>query len=363
MITEKDLRNVLTSFGFAENSGVYENSYSSGASIEVDFNKKKISYAPLDDDFTEGKFPTKDNPAKGFIIHRDTTLNFNHKENFVCLVCVHLLLYKGYEAKHIVFEPAFKVGHVNKPSYGDILVFDKEYNPLVLIENKNFGTEFSNEWNLMQKDGGQLFSYLGPLVNELGLCDSLVLFAADYDSNELILKSHIITLKDNGKRIAELENPKTFADAQGKYFDVWKETYNNSFETKGVFEKDIAPYTIGKQKYTIDDLKGLSHAEIKPIYHEFATILRNNAITDFEHSFYILIDLFLCKITDELNNPTDLQFYYKGVTRDTPKEYCSRLLKLYQQGKKQLFDVEVINKDEDDIKQIFESNRKIIRCM
>lgn len=58
---------------------------------------------------------------------------------------------KGYEAKHIVFEPAFKVGHVNKPSYGDILVFDKEYNPLVLIENKTFGTEFSKEWNLMQK--------------------------------------------------------------------------------------------------------------------------------------------------------------------------------------------------------------------
>ena len=97
----------------------------------------------------------------------------------------------------------------------------------------------------------------------------------------------------------------------------------------------------------------MSHAEIRPIYHEFATILRNHAITDFEHSFYILIDLFLCKITDERNNPDDLQFYYKGVARDTPKEYCNRLLKLYQLGKQQLFNVEVINKDEEDIKQIF----------
>ena len=97
----------------------------------------------------------------------------------------------------------------------------------------------------------------------------------------------------------------------------------------------------------------MSHAEIRPIYHEFATILRNHAITDFEHSFYILIDLFLCKITDELNNPEDLQFYYKGIARDTPKEYCNRLLKLYQLGKQQLFNVEVVNKDEEDIRQIF----------
>lgn len=360
MITINELRNVLKSFGFKEKEDKFTNTYISGASIEVDFRKKKIAYVPVDEDFKEGVFPTKQKPANGFVIHRDTTLNFSANENFVCLICVHLLLKKGYDAKHIVFEPAFKVGHVNKPSYGDILVFDKEYSPLVLIENKTFGTEFSKEWNMMQKDGGQLFSYLGPLVNEMGLCENLALFAADFDDKDIISKSHIITLKDNEKRIAELENSKTFADAKGKYFEVWNETYGKSFETKGLFEDDIAPYTIGKLKYTLADLKRLSHAEIRPIYHEFATILRNNAITDFEHSFYILIDLFLCKITDELNNPDDLQFYYKGITRDTPKEYCNRLLKLYQQGKKQLFDVDVVNKDEEDIKQIFENTNRSI---
>ncbi len=266
---------------------------------------------------------------------------------------------KGYQAKHIVFEPAFKVGHNNKPSYGDILVFDKEYKPLVLIENKTYGTEFSKEWNNMQKDGGQLFSYLGPLVNELGPCENLVLMAADFE-DAVILKNHIITLKDNEKCIADLNNAKTFTNAQGKYFDVWDETYGKSFETKGLFEDDIEAYSIGKEKYTINDLKELSHAEIKPIYHEFATFLRNHAITDFEHSFYILIDLFLCKITDERNNPNDLQFYYKGITRDTPKEYCARLLKLYQQGKQDLFNVKVVNKDENDIRQIFEDTNRSI---
>lgn len=131
------------------------------------------------------------------------------------------------------------------------------------------------------------------------------------------------------------------------------------FETKGLFEKDIDLYTIGKQKYTIKDLTGLTHAEIKPIYNEFATILRGHAITDFEHSFYILVDLFLCKITDEMNNPDDLQFHYKGITRDTPKEYCSRLLKLYQQGKERLFHINVVNKDDADIRQIFEDNNRV----
>lgn len=360
MITKDNIAALLKhpSFGFTKSGNTYKRKYTKGASIEVNIDNQKITYAPVDTGFKEGEFPTRDKPAKGFVIHRDTTLNFSANENFVCLVCVHLLLQKGYEPRHIVFEPAFKVGHVNKPSYGDILVFDKEYSPLVLIENKTFGTEFSKEWNLMQKDGGQLFSYLGPLVNVMGLCQNLALFAADFAESDVILKNHIITLKDNEKRLKELKNAKSFADAQGKYFEVWDQTYGKSFETKGIFEDDIAAYSIGKLKYTIKDLKGLSHAEIRPIYHEFATILRNHAITDFEHSFYILIDLFLCKITDERNNPDDLQFYYKGITRDTPKEYCNRLLKLYQMGKQQLFNVEVVNKEEEDIRQIFDDTNR-----
>ncbi len=357
MITQDNLAELLRYLEFKEKDYIFKREYKNGTSIEVNFNTQEINYAPLDATFKEGEFPSKDKPAKGFVIHRKTTLNFSAKENFVCLVCVHLLLKKGYAPKHIVFEPAFKAGHVNKPSFGDILVFDKEYKPLVLIENKTYGSEFSKEWNNMLKDGGQLFSYLGGMSQTTGYSDNLVLYAADFDE-KLVQKSHIITLKDNEKRLKELDNPKTFQDAKDKLFDVWSETYAKSFETKGLFEDDVEPYSIGKLKYTINDIEGLSHAEIRPIYHEFATILRNHAITDFEHSFYILVDLFLCKITDERNNPDDLKFRYKGITRDTPKEYCARLLDLYQQGKKQLFDVDVINKNESDISQIFEEKQR-----
>ncbi len=352
MITKDNLAELLRYFEFSEKNNIFKKDYPQGASIEVNFNTQKIDYSPRDLSFKEGSFPNKENQSNGFVIHRDTTLNFNQKESFVCLVCVHLLLKKKYDPKHIVLEPAFPMGHVNKPSFGDVLVFDKEYKPLVLIENKTYGTEFSKEWNKMKKDGGQLFSYLGGMSQTTGYSENLALFAADYE-DKLIPKCHIISLNDSEKRIKELDNPKTYSNTKDKIFDVWSETYAQSFETKGLFEEDVEPYSVGKLKYTIDDLSPLSHAEIRPIYNEFATILRNHAITDFEHSFYTLIDLFLCKIEDERSNPNDLQFYYRGITRDTPKEYCARLLELYQQGKKHLFDVDVVNKKESDIAQIF----------
>ena len=176
MITQDKLPGLLKSLGFTENKNKWTQKYDCGGSIVVDLDKKSINYGPVDNGFKNGDYPTLENQANGFVIHRDTTLNFSAKENFVCLVCIHLLLKKGYEPKHFVIEPAFKVGHVNKQSYGDILVFDKNYKPLVLIENKTFGAEFSTEWNNMQKDGGQLFSYLGPLDSQIGVCENLVLF-------------------------------------------------------------------------------------------------------------------------------------------------------------------------------------------
>ena len=77
MITVNELREVLRSIGFVEKNDVFSNSYSSGASIDVNFEEKKIIYSPVDEDFKEGLFPTKEKQANGFVIHRYTTLNFN----------------------------------------------------------------------------------------------------------------------------------------------------------------------------------------------------------------------------------------------------------------------------------------------
>ncbi|WP_103649181.1 HsdM family class I SAM-dependent methyltransferase [Campylobacter concisus] len=90
--------------------------------------------------------------------------------------------------------------------------------------------------------------------------------------------------------------------------------------------------------------------------------MRNNAIGNYENTFYILVDLFLCKIVDEKNmqngKSDELKFYWKGFGSDTPLEYCDRLLELYAQGKKELFEVDVVNINKGKIDEIFERKKR-----
>ena len=94
MITKDNLAALLMhpDFGFTKSGNIYRREYQQGASIEVNFDTQKISYAPIDSLFKEGEFPTKDKLAKGFVIHRNTTLNFSANENLVCLVCVLVII-------------------------------------------------------------------------------------------------------------------------------------------------------------------------------------------------------------------------------------------------------------------------------
>ena len=86
MITKDNLAALLLhpNFDFTKRGNIYKKEYSQGASIEVNTDTQKITYSPVDSLFIEGEFPTKDKPANGFVIHRDTTLNFSANENFVC---------------------------------------------------------------------------------------------------------------------------------------------------------------------------------------------------------------------------------------------------------------------------------------
>lgn len=371
MITKENLKEVIESLGFkpAKNrimKKIYQND--DRIFIEVDFLNSKITYSPIDNSFKEGEFPSRNRPSNGIIIHRNTTTNFSANENFVCLICIDNLLSKGYKPSHIILEPSIGVGHVNKPSYGDILVYNENYERLVLIENKTYGSEFTKEWNNMQKDGGQLFSY----VAALGKCDWVCLYAADFDHGDIIYNSHLITLKDNEEylndqnaNIKKEEDKKPYfknATNHTELFKVWNESYQTGYTTKGLFENDISAYKIGKEKYTLSDLNKVPYTNIRAIYNEFATILRNNAIGNYENTFYILVDLFLCKIVDEKNmqngKSDELKFYWKGFGSDTPLEYCDRLLELYAQGKKELFEVDVVNINKGKIDEIFERKKR-----
>ncbi len=369
MITKTNLKEVLLTLGFSQTTkGVHRKDFTQSgtmASIEVDFKQEKIKFFPLDERFADGQYPSLDKPSKGFIIHRDTTTNFSSNENFVCLLAINALLSKGYKPEHIIIEPTFKVGH-NNQVYGDILVLDQKFNNLILIENKTAGNEFNKEWNNMLKNGGQLFSYYA--VNKT---DFLCLLSYDFDSQsgQISYKSHIITTKDNKDHLAlinsnlkEDKKKRGFDDSTNSnakdYYKVWNESYSLAYTSKGLLEEDIQSYNIGKEKYTIKDLSIVPYSQIASIYNDFATILRNNAIGNYENTFYILVDLFLCKIVDELENEQDLQFYYKGVIYDSPFDYCDRLLNLYEKGIKKLFKKEVVNIKKDKIEEIFTQTKR-----
>ena len=46
-------------------------------------------------------------------------------------------------------------------------------------------------------------------------------------------------------------------------FRAWKETYQQDYTTHGLFEPDIAPYTIGKTKYSVRDLNPVDGSEVQ----------------------------------------------------------------------------------------------------
>jgi type I restriction-modification system DNA methylase subunit/restriction endonuclease S subunit len=284
------------------------------ASIKVDFNNQKILYPEV----------------QGLVVNDKTTCNFSANENFVVLECIHRLLEKGYKPEHIELEPKWKLGHGASGGRADILIKDNTGKPLLIIECKTSGSEFKKAWNKTLQDVDQLFSYAQQISETQFLC----LYTSDLDDGNLTYQSHIIAHRDNEKYLAD--NPlfkgfKDVSDVKGR-FSVWRDTYKLDYTTKGIFEDNIQPYHIGKDKYTLADLQGISAADQQKKYHEFATILRQHNVSGRENAFDKLVNLFLCKLVDETENPDELKFYWKGVAYDTHFELLDRLQQLYQAG-------------------------------
>jgi len=186
------------------------------------------------------------------------------------------------------------------------------------------------------------------------------LFASNYLDNKVRVDYRLITLKDNKKLLTELadKKPLSFEKAKGldveDIFKAWKETYSQDYATKGIFEKDIPAYEIGKTKYTLKDLNTISSNHIQGKYHEFATILRQHNVSGRENAFDKLVNLFLCKIVDETNNPEELKFYWKGIAYDDQFSLIDRLQKLYQDGMQRFLGEDVVYISADQIDKAFD---------
>ena len=313
MLIESNLPQLLTNLGFEKKANVYRKFFET-ALLEVNFDQRTISYPE----------------ANGLLVNERQTCNFEANENFVVLECVHRLLEKGYKPEHIELEPKWKLGRGASGGRADVLVKDNAGRPLLIIECKTAGTEFNRAWNKTLQDGDQLFSYAQQISETQFLC----LYASDLDAGQVRYTSHVIAHRDNEKYLSENPDFKSFQSATNvkERFSVWRDTYRLDYATKGIFEANIQPYQIGKNKYGVEDLSPISASDQQKKYHEFATILRQHNVSGRENAFDKLVNLFLCKLVDEIENPHDLKFYWKGVAYDTHFDLMDRLQQLYQAG-------------------------------
>ncbi len=338
MITTKNLKDFLRQIGFSEKGNEFTKHFPNiDAYLKVDFAAKQLIY-PED---------------KGLVVNERQTCNFSAKENFVVFEAVHRLFEKEYKPEHIELEPKWKLGRGASGGRADILVKDFNGDPLLIIECKTPGNELRKAWKRMLVDGGQLFSYAQQERTTKFLC----LYASDFDGNDLTYENYIITLVDNDHLLEERKatSPLAYRDAKSTedLFRAWKETYAQDYMMVGIFEEDIPAYQIGKSKYTLKDLKPVAQKDIQPKYHEFATILRQHNVSGRENAFDKLVNLFLCKIVDEIQNPSDLQFYWKGIAYDSFFDLIDRLQRLYRDGMKQFLKEDVTYIDNQTIQDAF----------
>lgn len=313
MLTQDNLADLLSALGFEKVGNIHKKSVGD-ALIEVDVLKGEIRYPE----------------AAGLLVNERQTCNFEANENFVVLECVHRLLDKGYKPEHIELEPKWKLGRGASGGRADILIKDNDGRPLLIIECKTAGAEFNRAWNKTLLDGDQLFSYAQQISETQFLC----LYASDIGAGQVTYTSHVIAHRDNEKYLADNPTLKSFKSATDvkERFSVWRDTYKFDYTTKGIFEHNIQPYFIGKDKYGLDDLSPISASDQQKKYHEFATILRQHNVSGRENAFDKLVNLFLCKLVDEIENRGDLKFYWKGAAYDNHFDLMDRLQQLYQAG-------------------------------
>ncbi|MEK7992021.1 MAG: restriction endonuclease subunit S, partial [Thiotrichaceae bacterium] len=335
-MTNKDsFKQLLNALGFESQHSVYTKNFTdTKTSLQVDFKKELLIYPE----------------QQGLIINERQTCNLSVAENFVVFECVHRLLEKGYKPEHLELEPRWKLGRGASGGRADILVKTQDNKPLLLIECKTWGTEFDKAWKETQLDGDQLFSYVHQIPETQFLC----LYSSQFDK-KLTSISHIISHRDNPQVLETNKQLKSFEQAKNvkERFLVWRDTYLLEFTTKGIFEDNIQPYQIGKDKYTLEDLSIVDVRDKEGKYHQFRTILRKHNVSGRERAFDVLVNLFLCKIVDETENITDLKFYWKGIAYDNYFDLIDRLQALYKVGMAKFLAQDIVYISNDAIDDAF----------
>lgn len=353
MITKDNIREILTSdtFGFHENKKVFKRSYGDGD------DKFELSY-----NYVTGNFYY----PEGVLADRKTTVDDHQKESYVTFLCIAQLFDIGYKPNHIRLESKNYQG--NDLGWIDILVSDNHGVEYLIIECKTADVasksdEFRKHWEKTRRNGDQLFRYFNTYRRAKYLC----LFAADYpEYKKNGHKEHqfeniynIISLVDNKDYLLTDPSLHSFEEMRSKqggsedFFKVWKNTYKRDFNTRGLIEKGIEPFKIGRKKYNIHDLKVINEYSLGKKYNEFALILRKYTVSSHENAFDKLVNLFIAKIIDEKQNPNELKVLWKGAAYDDYFSLQDRLNVLYRYGMHEFFNDDVAYVENKQIDEAF----------
>lgn len=325
-------KNLLKKLGFLpkENTvGIYEKQYQqhNNYAIKIDFTKEIISYGKLIS--SESK----------------TTQNFSQSENWVILECVDRLLTKGYKPQNIILEKTWGAGHGTSGRL-DICVTREDGSEYLLIECKTYGKEFEKEFNRMNKDGGQLFTYF-KFSNK---ADVIMLYSSTLKGQDIVYENQIIKIEDD-YRTGDVKD----------FYDKW----NKLTKDNGVFESWVKPYCFESKALIKSQLKPITQEDSSFIFNRFLEILRHNVVSDKGNAFNKIFTLFLCKVYDETSARDDeeLKFQWlEGIDDDV--SFQLRLTDLYKKGMLQFLSREVSDFDEDDFnkryKNLSEDDKKTL---
>lgn len=315
-------KKLIQTLGFSpkENtSGIFQKKYSqaNNYAIEVDFEKEIINFG---------------NKIKG---ESKTTQNFSQAENWVVLECVDRLIEKGYQPKNITLEKTWKTGHGTSGRL-DILVSKDNDSAYLMIECKNWGTDFEKEFKNLEKNGGQLFTYFQQDKN----ADVLMLYTSKLEGKNIEYKNSIVKIEEDYRQTGNVKD----------FYERW----NKLPKTNGIFENWVTPYEFQSKALTRNDLKVLKQEDSSFIFNRFLEILRHNVVSDKPNAFNKIFTLFLCKIVDENRNP-DEQLHFQWLEgEDNHISFQKRLTDLYNRGMLELLEKKVTDLSDTEFDKQFQ---------
>lgn len=261
--------------------------------------------------------------------------NITKPEDWVVLECVDRLLTKGYKPENISLEKVYPAGHGFSGRL-DICVTRYDGSEYLLIECKTYGKEFDKEFNRINKDGGQLFTYF-KFSNK---ADIIMLYASELKVKDIVYRNEIVKIEDD-YRTGDVKD----------FYEKW----NKLTKDNGVFDAWVNPYNFESKALTINDLEEIRQEDSSFIFNRFLEILRHNVVSDKGNAFNRIFTLFLCKIYDEKTNEgTDNELGFQWLEGiDTHRTFQLRLTDLYKNGMHEFLEKVVTDFSETEFKNRF----------